>query len=58
MNQPHPQQVESNSIKLNSVQYVLKEDPFIVPVRFKKELPLNKNIFELNEPEPKNYRKK
>lgn len=44
-----------NNLTLNSVKYEMKEDPFVVPLKFKKEVPLNKNIFELNEPLPKNY---
>ena len=43
---------------VNSVKYDTKDDPFVVPLGFKKEVPLNKNIFELNEPMPKNYSKK
>jgi hypothetical protein len=44
-----------NNLTLSSVKYEMKEDPFVVPIKFKKEVPLNKNIFELNEPLPKNY---
>jgi hypothetical protein len=29
-----------------------------VPIKFKRELPINKNIFELEEAEPKNYQPK
>jgi hypothetical protein len=33
----------------NTIKYEIKDDPFIVPIKFKKELPLNKNFFELKE---------
>ena len=39
----------------STVKYELKEEPFIVPIKFKRELPINKNFFELQEAEPKNY---
>lgn len=45
----------NQNFTLSSVKYEIKEDPFVVPIKFKKEVPLNKNIFELNEPLPKNY---
>jgi hypothetical protein len=46
-----------NNLVINSVKYEVREDPFVVPILFKKEVPLNKTIFELNEPLPKNYGK-
>lgn len=39
----------------STIKYELKDDPFIVPIKFKRELPINKNFFELQEIEPKNY---
>ncbi len=30
----------------------------MVPIKFKRDLPINKNIFELEEAEPKNYQQK
>lgn len=44
-----------SNLVVNSVKYDIVEDPFIVPIKFKKEVPINKNIFQLNEPLPKNY---
>lgn len=32
---------------INSVRFQIRDDPFIVPIKFKRELPINKNIFEL-----------
>ncbi len=46
---------QGHNLTLSSVKYDVKEDPFAVPIRFKREVPLNKNIFELHEPLPKNY---
>jgi hypothetical protein len=42
----------SNNVTLYSVKYEIKEDPFNVPIKFKKQVPLNKNIFEFNEALP------
>ena len=43
------------NLTVNSVKYEMRDDPFEVPIKFKREVPLNKNIFELKEPLPKNY---
>lgn len=29
----------------SSVRFHIRDDPFIVPFKFKRELPINKNIF-------------
>lgn len=50
--------LNNKDIISNTVKYAMKEDPFIVPMKFKREVPLNRNIFELNEQQPKNYKKK
>lgn len=39
------QKIAANAI--NSVRFEIRDDPFIVPIKFKRELPINKNIFEL-----------
>lgn len=49
------QWTHSQNLTMSSVKYEAKEDPFVVPIRFKRDVPLNKNIFELHEPLPKNY---
>lgn len=38
------------------VVYRINEDPFAVSVKFKQDIPLSKDIFELKEQEPKNYK--
>jgi hypothetical protein len=43
---------------INSVRFEIRDDPFIVPIKFKREIPINKNIFELEEAEPKNYQQR
>jgi hypothetical protein len=58
----YPQQSRGSTKPSNSVtstvKYELKDDPFLVPFKFKRELPINKNFFELQETEPKNYQQK
>lgn len=53
---PHskpPHKIAATAI--SSVRFQIRDDPFIVPIKFKRELPINKNIFELEEGDPKNY---
>lgn len=53
-----PSQNKITNIPTNSVKFHIRDDPFIVPIKFKREVPLNKNIFELEEAEPKNYQQR
>jgi len=53
--QHRPPQNKITNAPTNTVKFEIRDDPFIVPIKFKREVPLNKNIFELEEAEPKNY---
>jgi hypothetical protein len=41
--------IGKTQLMASSIKFEMKDDPFVIPLKFKRELPINRNIFELKE---------